>query len=381
MSTSDYKLKLVDPEFGSELTGIIIDLDHLCKRALRGTAAPWYFYQLKHIFHWLESLGSARIEGNHTTIADYIEHQIDGDTNSTESLREIENIAEAIKYVEGNIEKDSEITARFIFDLHSIIVQGLDREGDKNIGAYREHNVKIAGAKHIPCDHLHVKDFMDELLKFIKKNDSDQYDLIKTALFHHRFTWIHPFGNGNGRVVRMLNYALLIKYGFNVKEGRILNPSCVFFSDRNYYYQNLSIADGGKDVDLLIWCRYVLSGIASEILRIDALLNYAYLNQYILAPAIMDSLDRRQITKEEAEVLKLGIKDEAQSFKASDISDKYKSRQKTHMIKKLKNNGFIKPIKEGSRTYYVNFSRSYLLRGVMKALEKNNFIPSIDAEK
>lgn len=124
MSTSDYKLKLVDPEFGSELTGIIIDLDHLRKRTLTGTAAPWYFYQLKHIFHWLESLGSARIEGNHTTIADYIEHQIDGDTNSTESLREIENIAEAIKYVEDNIEKDSEITARFIFDLHSIIVQG-----------------------------------------------------------------------------------------------------------------------------------------------------------------------------------------------------------------------------------------------------------------
>jgi hypothetical protein len=44
-------------------------------------------------------------------------------------------------------------------------------------------------------------------------------DFIKVALSHHRFGWIHPFRNGNGRVVRLLTYLLLIKYGFNVKTG------------------------------------------------------------------------------------------------------------------------------------------------------------------
>jgi len=360
-SAMTYDLKLVNPEFSSALTGIIIELDHMRKRKLSGSAAPWYFYQLKHIFHWLESLGSARIEGNHTTIADYIEHEIDGDAGSTESLLEIENIAEAIKYVEAVVEKDFEITTRFIFDLHSIIVKGLDREGDKNAGAYRKHNVTIAGANHIPPEHLHVRELIDELLAFIKKDDLDQYDLIKTALFHHRFTWIHPFGNGNGRVVRMLNYALLIKYGFNVKEGRIINPSCVFFNNRQHYYLNLSHADEGSDKALLQWCTYVLSGIKSEISRIDALLNYHYLNRHILSPAIIEAQERKLITKDEADILRLGIKNESQSFKASDISHKYNSRQKTHIIK-------------GSRTYYVNFSRTYLLRGVMRALEKNHFI-------
>ncbi len=374
-----YNLRLVNPEFGSSLTTTIIELDHMRKRDLTGTVAPWYFFQLKHIFHWLESLGSARIEGNHTTIADYVEHQIDGDIDSTESLREIKNIAEAIRYVEEYIEKDSEITARFIFDLHAIIVKDLDKEGDTNAGAYRSYNVKIAaGAKHMPHDHLHVRDLMDELLTFINKADFDQYDLIKTALFHHRFTWIHPFGNGNGRIVRMLNYALLIKYGFNVKEGRILNPSCVFFSDRDLYYLSLSIADNGGNGDLINWCSYVLSGIKSEIIRIDALLNYDYLSAHILSPAISSAVERKLVTREEAEILMLGIKDETQSFKARDISDRYSSRQKTHLIKKLKDAGFIKPIQEGSRTYYVNFSRSYLLRGVMQALEVNKFIPAMD---
>lgn len=376
-----YELRLVRPDFDSELTTTIIELDHMRKRALNGTAAPWYFYQLKHIFHWLESLGSARIEGNHTTIADYVEHEIDGDTRSTESLREIENINEAIKYVEANIEENSELDARFILDLHSIIVKDLVKEGDVNAGAYRTHNVKIAGAKHLPTDHLHVKNLMDELLDFINKKDVDQYDLIKTALFHHRFAWIHPFGNGNGRVARMLNYALLIKYGFNVKQGRILNPSCVFFSDREYYYMSLSYADQGTDEALLRWCEYVLTGISSEILKIDALMNYAYLSLSILLPAITNAANRKLITKGEAEILRLGVRDKAQSFKSSDISGDYTSRQKTHMIKKLKDAGYIKSVEKGSRSYYVNFSRSHLLRGVMKALEENKFIPPIDTKK
>ena len=71
----------------------------------------------------------------------------------------------------------------------------------------------------------------------VNENHPPKYDLIKVALAHHRFGWIHPFGNGNGRVVRLLTYALLIKYGFNVKAGgRVLNPTAVFCNDQDRYY-------------------------------------------------------------------------------------------------------------------------------------------------
>lgn len=60
---------------------------------------------------------------------------------------------------------------------------------------------------------------MQELTAFINAADPPKYDLIKVALAHHRFGWIHPFGNGNGRVVRLLTYSLLINYGFNVQTG------------------------------------------------------------------------------------------------------------------------------------------------------------------
>jgi Fic family protein len=77
---------------------------------------------------------------------------------------------------------------------------------------------------------------MDELFDFLRTEHDSKYDLIKIALAHHRFAWIHPFHNGNGRVVRLFTYALLIERGFNVRQGRVLNPSAVFCMNRDRYY-------------------------------------------------------------------------------------------------------------------------------------------------
>ena len=73
-----YDLRFVEPLFASDLTDSIINLEHLRKRRrLGGTTHPAIFFQLKNVFHFLESIGSARIEGNNTTIAEYIGTKID----------------------------------------------------------------------------------------------------------------------------------------------------------------------------------------------------------------------------------------------------------------------------------------------------------------
>jgi hypothetical protein len=72
-----FDLKIVKPEFESDLTGLIISLDALRNKRLEGSTHPSVFFQLKHIFQTLESIGSARIEGNNTTIAEYIETKLE----------------------------------------------------------------------------------------------------------------------------------------------------------------------------------------------------------------------------------------------------------------------------------------------------------------
>jgi len=57
-----YDLTLVEPNFKSNLTDLIIELDYLRKKPLGGSTPVKIFFQLKHLFHTLESIGSARIE-------------------------------------------------------------------------------------------------------------------------------------------------------------------------------------------------------------------------------------------------------------------------------------------------------------------------------
>ncbi|MBU2986516.1 Fic family protein [Saccharophagus degradans] len=375
----EFDLRVVSPSFDAQLTDTLIELNHLRKLKLRGSTAPWMFSQLKHIFHTLESIGSARIEGNRTTISEYIERKIAHQERSSERFSEIANVEAAMDFIEESIEEGTEITHYFIRELHHLVVGALTDEGDKTPGAYRMWNVEITMSSHRPPDHIQVQSHMDELLSFINEKGPDKYDLLKTAIAHHRFTWIHPFGNGNGRVVRLLTYALLIKYGFNVKDAKILNPTAVFCNDRDLYYEKLSEADTGDDNSLLEWCDYVLTGILEEVTKVNKLLDFDYLYENVLVPTIKLGIERGYVNKQEGKVLNIGIK--KQKFKANELDETLNGlteRQRTHLISKMKENGYIRPLKKNGRTYYVSFMNNFLMRSLIQILEKENFIPPIN---
>jgi Fic family protein len=370
------ELSLVKPAFDSALVDVLTELEHLRRLQLGGTTPAPVFYQLKHVFHILESLGSARIEGNHTTLADYVESSLEGAATTADHLREIANIETAMAYIEESMKPGADISEHFIRELHVLTVNDLVREGDDRPGAYRLMPVRIAQAEHLPPDALLVGDYMRELVSFINYQDAPKYDLIKVALAHHRFGWIHPFGNGNGRVVRLLTYALLIKYGFNVQAGgRVLNPTAVFCSDREQYYAMLARADRGQAGDLEHWCTYVLQGILTELQKVDQLTRYDYLTQKILLPALAYARNRALLTEQEESILstavRLGI------VKAADLGvamPGLNATQRTYQIRKLVERKMLQPIQPNARQYTLGFDNNYLMRGVIHALSQENFI-------
>ncbi len=377
-----YDLKLIEPAFGSELTDLIIELDYLRKKPLGGSTHPKVFFQLKHIFHTLESIGSARIEGNNTTIAEYIETKLVEMRNVPSSIREIQNIEKAMAFIEENV-KDYPINRAFVSEMHKRIVDGLEPppngEGDRTPGQYRKINLKINKSKHLPPEWLKVEEYMTELLDFIGRNESPKYDLLKAAIAHHRFVWIHPFGNGNGRTVRLLTYAMLVKTGFNVNVGRIINPTAIFCSDRNNYYNHLSEADSGEEKGILSWSEYVLKGLKEEIEKIDKLTDYDFLRKEILLPAINHSLERKYITDTEGKILRRVI--DKQIIQAADVKEFFAGKvdaEVSRQIRKLIDKKMLVPEKEGTRKYVIRFDNNYLLRGVIKLLGEKGFLPVRD---
>jgi len=66
-------------------------------------------------------------------------------------------------------------------------------------------------------------------------------------LAHHRFAWIHPFLDGNGRIARLLTTAMLAQQGLDA--GGLWSLSRGLAKRRNDYYQKLANADGVRRGD------------------------------------------------------------------------------------------------------------------------------------
>jgi Fic family protein len=373
------KIIIPDPSWGSNLANVILDLERLRTKQLGGDVPSYIFFQLKEIFHILETLGSARIEGNNTTLSEYVEKIIE-DEIEDEASDEIINLENAIKFIEDNTDKETPINRAYISEIHKILTKDLtpppNGEGSINSGNLRQHSVSIQSSGHTPPEPLVLNDYFENFIEFINFNHKEQYQLLMVAIAHHRFEYIHPFDNGNGRMGRLLNYAFLIKMGFQVKNGRIINPSSVFYTNRDKYYDMLSRADSLKDEDILEWCEYFLLGIKNEIEKIDSLLNVKYVKETILLPTIKLSLDREHITKDEFKILQYLVNKEDISMKSSEltalgITD---SKKKSSVMNKLKEKNIIMSTTDKGRTYTLKFVNNYLLRGVMKILDDNGFI-------
>ena len=379
-----FDLKLIEPDFGSSLTDLIIELDYLRKKQLGGSTHPKVFFQLKNIFHKLESIGSARIEGNNTTIAEYMETNLSDRKQFSEGIKEIQNIEKSMAFVEENI-VDYPISRALISEMHKMIVDELmpppQGEGDSTPGQFRQVNLEISKSTHKPPEWLKVNEYMEELLDFVNREDSPKYDLLKTAIAHHRFVWIHPFRNGNGRTVRLFTYAMLVKVGFNVNVGRIINPTAVFCSNRNDYYSYLSAADNGTRAGMLSWIEYVLKGLKEEIEKIDKLSDYEFLRKEILMPSINLSLERKYITDLESKVLKRAV--DLQVISAADVKSIFPGKvdsEVSRQIKKLIDQKMLTQEKEGGRKYVLRFDNSYLLRSIIQLLGDKGFLPVWDEE-
>lgn len=373
-------IRIPEPTWNSPLAGAILELEKLRTQHLYSEVPPYIFFQLKDIFQILETLGSARIEGNNTTLSEYVEKIIERNSVVDEKRQELENIEAAIDFIEANTDETTKIDRAYISHLHTLVVQNLtsppDGEGSRYAGELRRGNVEIQKSNHTPPSVEVLKDRFDQFVTFVASPVQEQNQLLMVAIAHHRFMHIHPFDNGNGRMGRLLNYAFLIQLGFNVKAGRIINPSSVFYTDRDKYYEMLGTADLLENKDLLTWSEYFLNGLKNQIQKVDSLMQLEFTRDKILLPTLKIALDREHITKQEFEILSYLVKTKKMTIKASEL-DKFgitDSQQKSYVMAKLRDNKMVRPITEGGRIYTIRFDNNYLLRGVVSTLKDNGFI-------
>ncbi len=77
-------------------------------------------------------------------------------------------------------------------------------------GKYRDYLVRIGN--HIASDWQDIKKLTNHLMKFI--NESKENPVELSARAHYRFEKIHPFGDGNGRIGRLIMNKILWDKGY-----------------------------------------------------------------------------------------------------------------------------------------------------------------------
>ena len=156
---------------------------------------------------------SNAIEGNTLTLSEtkvVLEGLTIGGKTMVEHLEAI-NHREAILFIEQIISSKGILTEYTIRNIHSLILQGIDKH---NAGAYRQENVLISGASHIPPKHYEVATLMEHLITEYRTRWESFHPVVRAMLLHGEFVKIHPFIDGNGRTARLLLNFELIRWGY-----------------------------------------------------------------------------------------------------------------------------------------------------------------------
>ncbi|WP_348943869.1 Fic family protein [Chitinibacter sp. FCG-7] len=128
---------------------------------------------------------------------------------------------------------------------HGKKADGSDWSEEVQPGVFRHHDVQVG--QHIPPSHLHLDKFIVKLWEGYRFEQRAPRALIAIFAAHHRLAWLHPFGDGNGRAVRLHSHAGLFALGLT---RGVWSPMRGLARQQERYYQTLALADHPREGDL-----------------------------------------------------------------------------------------------------------------------------------
>ncbi|WP_096155693.1 Fic family protein [Bacillus sp. FJAT-45066] len=214
------------------------------KKALLDANRPLPKYTVKSLrekllLEWTYNTNA--IEGNTLTINE-TKVVLEGITVGGKTLREhleVINHRDAITYVEEIVQKGEPLSEWQIKNIHRLVLKGID---DEYAGVYRDQQVFISGANHIPPTPILIKEEMEELMEWYGLEKTKiMHPVTRGAMLHAEFVGIHPFIDGNGRTSRLLLNLELMKNGFP--------PIVIKVQNRLAYYEALDKAHTQNEYD------------------------------------------------------------------------------------------------------------------------------------
>ncbi|MFC6616091.1 Fic family protein [Halopenitus salinus] len=183
----------------------------------------------------------------------------------TKDVQEVLNYEDALEAGIERIGVGEHISLELLHSLHETLLTNVpaDRRETETIGEFKRHPNHLG--EFVPPVPGTVEGHMDALLTYIRTGGT-YHPLIDIALTHYQFETIHPYGDGNGRLGRLLITLQLYAGGYLEQPNLYLSEYFNRFKDT--YVERLEAVRYEGEWEA--WIEFFVTGIrhqAEESLR------------------------------------------------------------------------------------------------------------------
>jgi Fic family protein len=266
-------------EAPAELWMLLGECQSKCEHISGVPLKPAVAKHLNQVYLAKGSLATTAIEGNTLSEEEVLRH-LEGKLQLPPSkqylAQEIDNVVNVCNRLVKELRsgKKVELSVETIREYNRTILTNLQVEDPVIPGEIRKHEVGVSRYKPPPpgecgmllerlCEWLNGDDFTP------KPGMTLVYAIIKSVLAHLYLAWIHPFGDGNGRTARLMEYQILISSGVPTPAAHLLSNH--YNETRSEYYRQLDRASksGGDIIPFLLYAvQGFLDGLKSQLDRI-----------------------------------------------------------------------------------------------------------------
>ena len=159
------------------------------------------------------------------------------------------------------------VTLEDILIMHRLVTLGSD-EGHNVPGQLRSYSVTVGsnemGGIHYGAPYETLGVLMQDFIKFLHSRVYQRcHPVVKALLAHFFLVTVHPFGDGNGRVSRLLEAGILFQSDYNVHG--FYGLSNYFYRNEEEYKQMLQESRRGKPFDVTPFIAFGVKGFAEEL--------------------------------------------------------------------------------------------------------------------
>jgi Fic family protein len=256
-------LRLAPPSLWMSLGEIRSKCEHIAGVPLdKDTAAKLYRLYLTRGVQ-----ATTAIEGN-TLSEEQVQMRIDGKLDLPASMayqgQEVDNVVLACNTILESLSsgQPNVLTVGLVKRFNELVLAELPLAEHVVPGAIRKTSVVVGSYRGAPaedCEYL-----LERMCSFIADSPQQETALdsvsraVLLAIWAHLYlAWIHPFGDGNGRTARLVEFMILLEGGVPAPAAHVLSNH--YNQTRQRYYAELEKASrsGG---DIVPFFSYALSG-------------------------------------------------------------------------------------------------------------------------